>query len=144
MYHPYEQAQQKQLWIVAGTLPICDSPDDERPLSACLVFNDRGEEVARYNKIHLFDVNIKDKQGSYQESRTYQPGKDVVTVETPFGTVTLKEGFLDGETNTAQPEFDSVVAVADAANVPVRRVLDAVKVVLASEGPRPGPTRSDE
>lgn len=65
-------------------------------------------------------------------------------VETPFGTVTLKEGFLDGETNTAQPEFDSVVAVADAANVPVRRVLDAVKVVLASEGPRRGPARSDE
>jgi uncharacterized protein (DUF111 family) len=65
-------------------------------------------------------------------------------VKTPFGTVTLKEGFLDGETNTAQPEFDSVVAVADAANVPVRRVLDAVKVLLASEGPRPGPARSDE
>jgi len=65
-------------------------------------------------------------------------------VETAFGSVTLKEGFLDGETNTAQPEFDSVVAVADAAKVPVRRVLDAVQVVLASEGPKTGPSRSDE
>lgn len=65
-------------------------------------------------------------------------------VATPFGSVTVKEGFLDGETNTAQPEFDSVVAAATAHDVPVRRVLEAVQGILAKEGLRPALSRSDE
>jgi uncharacterized protein (TIGR00299 family) protein len=65
-------------------------------------------------------------------------------VETEFGVITVKEGFLDGETNTAQPEFDSVVAAADVHDVPVRRVLDAVRAVLGEEALRLAAMRSDE
>ena len=48
-------------------------------------------------------------------------------VDTPFGPIVVKEGYLDGETNTVQPEFDSVVAAAEAHDVPVRRVLAAAR-----------------
>jgi len=65
-------------------------------------------------------------------------------VLTEYGPVVVKEGFLDGETNTAQPEFDSVVSAAEAHDVPVRRVLDAVRTVLAEEGLRLDTMRSDE
>ncbi len=83
-------AKSHGVWIVGGTIPICDNPQDERPYSASLVINDVGEELARYDKIHLFDVTIADNQGSYLESKTYQPGKKgVVTLTTPFAQLGL-------------------------------------------------------
>ena len=78
-------ARQYRVWLVGGTIPIADNPADKRPYSSCLVFNAEGEQVARYNKIHLFDVSINDAQQRYAESETYQPGDRVVTVPTPFG-----------------------------------------------------------
>lgn len=78
-------AQQYGVWLVGGTIPIADNPVDNRPYSSCLVFNAEGEQVARYNKIHLFDVSINDAQKRYAESETFQPGDEVITVPTPFG-----------------------------------------------------------
>lgn len=82
-------ARQYSCWLLGGTIPICDKGGESRPFSASLLFDSQGEELARYNKIHLFDVSVKDSQGSYQESKTYCPGEAVVTVPTPFGRLGL-------------------------------------------------------
>lgn len=74
------------LWIVGGTIPIaCENLLKVR--AACLVYNDRGERVARYDKIHLFDVNVPGSAESYRESDTIEPGSDTQTLSTPFGVM---------------------------------------------------------
>lgn len=77
-------ARELGIWIVAGTLPI-KLPDAARVAAACLVVNARGERVARYDKIHLFDVEVEDVTRSYRESATIAPGEQVVVVDTPIG-----------------------------------------------------------
>lgn len=81
-----EQARSHGLWIVAGTLPVAD-PDGDRVFAAAYIVDDRGQEVARYDKIHLFDVDVGDEQGSYRESDTFRPGSVPVVVDTPLGRV---------------------------------------------------------
>lgn len=87
-----EQAARHKVWIVGGTVPLLDencAADRGRPRAACLLFDDSGRDVARYDKMHLFDVEVGDKQGRYCESDTFAPGDSVVTVATPFGCVGL-------------------------------------------------------
>jgi nitrilase len=72
------------LWIVAGTVPI-RLPEEPRVAAACLVFDDRGRAVARYDKIHLFDVSLPGVDERYQESATIEPGESVVVTDSPFG-----------------------------------------------------------
>lgn len=79
-----EQARKNQLWIVGGTLPL-RSKDAQRVRAATLLFDDKGEQVARYDKIHLFDVEITENDEHYNESETIEAGDQVVVVETPFG-----------------------------------------------------------
>ncbi len=83
------QARQHQVWIVGGTIPlIARSPGKLR--AACLVFDDRGRPVARYDKIHLFDVTVEgDSKRVFQESRTMEAGDEVVVVDTPIGRLGL-------------------------------------------------------
>jgi len=81
-----EQALRHRVWLIGGTIPVLDH-DLQRPRAACFVLDDNGHEVARYDKIHLFDVDVGDRQGSYRESDSYQHGTDIVTVQTPFGCV---------------------------------------------------------
>jgi len=81
-----EQALRHRVWLIGGTIPVLDH-DLQRPRAACFVLDDNGREVARYDKIHLFDVDVGDRQGSYRESDSYQHGTDIVTVQTPFGCV---------------------------------------------------------
>ena len=88
-----EEARRLKLWIVGGSIPIAARPNgdvlDHRVRAACLVYNESGEEVARYDKIHLFDAQVNDAQGNYRESDTFEPGEDVVTVDTPLGKLGL-------------------------------------------------------
>ena len=89
-----EQARRLGLWIVGGSVPVSQRPDGEpvpdgRVRPACLVVNDQGEQVARYDKIHLFDAQVGDAQGRYQESELFEPGDQVVTVDTPAGRLGL-------------------------------------------------------
>lgn len=88
-----EQAKKLGMWIVGGSLPLADRPDgssiEERVRSSCLVFDDQGREVARYDKIHLFDATIDDAHGQYRESDTFEPGEQLVTLDTPVGKLGL-------------------------------------------------------
>ena len=56
--------------------------------AACLVYNDQGEVVARYDKIHLFDVVLSETE-FYKESETTKPGNKPVVIDTPFGKLGL-------------------------------------------------------
>jgi nitrilase len=88
-----EQARTLGLWIVGGSLPVASRPEgqaiENRVRATCLVYDDRGTEVARYDKIHLFDAMVEDAHGQYRESDTFEPGSDLVTVDTPAGVLGL-------------------------------------------------------
>jgi deaminated glutathione amidase len=72
------------VWIVGGTIPL-KIPAEPRVAAASLLLDDAGRVVARYDKIHLFDVDIPDRRESYRESATIAPGKDPIVVQTPVG-----------------------------------------------------------
>ncbi len=79
-----EQANKHHTWIVGGTIPL-QASDDKRIRAACLLFNDQGQQVARYDKVHLFDVHIEESAETYNESETIEPGTEATVVDTPFG-----------------------------------------------------------
>lgn len=80
-------ALKHNIWIVAGTIPIaCDVPNKIR--AACIVFDNQGHQVARYDKIHLFDVTLSEQE-VYKESDTTQPGDEVIVIDTPAGKLGL-------------------------------------------------------
>lgn len=82
--------QRWKLWLVAGAVPQPDpDPQEARVRSACLVLDDQGQTVARYDKIHLFDAAVGDAHGVYRESERFAPGDAVVVVETPVGRLGL-------------------------------------------------------
>jgi nitrilase len=79
-------ARRLGIWIVGGTVPLQASvPDKVR--NACLVYDDRGERVVRYDKIHLFGFSMGEE--SYSEQRTIEPGDRVVAFDSPFGRIGL-------------------------------------------------------
>jgi nitrilase len=81
-----ELSKKLKLWIVAGTMPI-KVPDETRVAAASLIFNAQGQCVARYDKIHLFDVEVSDAHGTYRESASMVPGQKPVCIDTPIGKV---------------------------------------------------------
>lgn len=83
-----DQARLHDVWLVGGSIPLPLSASDKARAS-CLVFDPTGQQVARYDKLHLFDVEVADGHRSYRESADYQPGDEVVCVDTPFGRVGL-------------------------------------------------------
>ncbi len=91
-------ARDAGLTLVGGTIPLLSRPGrsgpdrligDGRVRAACLVFDERGRRVARYDKMHLFDVTVDDRQAEYSESRSYEAGEEVATVDTPAGRLGL-------------------------------------------------------
>lgn len=81
-------ARELGIWVVAGTLPI-RVPGEQRVAAASLVFDAHGEQVARYDKIHLFDVAVPGKDETYFESRHIVPGASRVVLDTPAGRLGL-------------------------------------------------------
>lgn len=77
-------AKKYGVWVVGGTIPIFgDNPNKVR--AACLVINAQGQRVARYDKVHLFDVSVPDSGEEYRESDSIEAGSDSCVVDTPFG-----------------------------------------------------------
>jgi len=83
-----ENARKHRVWICGGTVPI-ESSEPGKVFAATLVYNDEGRQVARYDKVHLFDVSLPDVDENYNESETIVPGDRTVVVDTPFGKVGL-------------------------------------------------------
>ena len=79
-----EQADKHRVWLVGGTIPLASS-EKQRIRAASLLFDDKGQQVARYDKVHLFDVHLEESQETYNESETIEPGKEATVVDTPFG-----------------------------------------------------------
>lgn len=78
------------LWVVAGTLPLPpDGQPDARPHACSLLLDAQGQRVARYDKLHLFDVDVADSRGRYRESDDYAPGTRLVLADTPVGRLGL-------------------------------------------------------
>lgn len=76
-------AEHLKLWLVGGTIPI--KAAQGRVRASCLVYNDRGDRVGRYDKIHLFDVNVPGTDETYRESATIEPGDGSLVLDAPFG-----------------------------------------------------------
>ena len=84
-----DAAARHKVWLVGGTFPEL-IPGDTRVYNTCLVFSPEGQRVARYRKMHLFDVDLgPEAQDSYRESHHFAPGEEPVAAETPFGSVAL-------------------------------------------------------
>lgn len=83
-----QRARELRLWIVGGTTPISETAG-ERVAATCLVYNDLGERVGRYDKMHLFDVDIPGRDEKYRESSNTAPGSQLGLVPTPAGLLGL-------------------------------------------------------
>jgi deaminated glutathione amidase len=79
-------AKKHDVWIVAGSVPL-QSDTKDKIYNACMVYDNKGKLVARYNKIHLFGLNLGNEK--YHEEATIVPGNQVVTVVSPFGKIGL-------------------------------------------------------
>lgn len=82
-------ARELGLWIVGGTIPLRVPGESHRVAAASLVFDNRGRMVSRYDKIHLFDVDIPERDERYRESATVVPGSEPAVVPTPVGRLGL-------------------------------------------------------
>ncbi len=79
-------AKRLGIWLVGGSVPLVSSrPDKVR--NSCLVYDDKGKQVARYDKIHLFGLELGNER--YAEEETIEAGGGVVALETPFGRIGL-------------------------------------------------------
>jgi len=80
-----ETARRNAVWLVGGTVPI-ECGDEARVRNACLVFDDTGNRIARYDKIHLFEYHGAER---YDETRTIEPGDEPLAIASPFGRLGL-------------------------------------------------------
>jgi deaminated glutathione amidase len=81
-----ETAAKHRIWLIGGSIPLA-SNDPNKVRNSCLVYNKLGDQVARYDKIHLFNLSMG--KDNFSEARTIEPGDKVVVVETPYGRVGL-------------------------------------------------------
>ncbi len=75
-------AEKLNVWLLLGSLPIKIS--NEKVNNRCYLINNQGKIEAKYNKLHLFDVNLSDGE-SYLESATVEAGDKPVLASTPWG-----------------------------------------------------------
>lgn len=117
-----QTARDLGLWIVAGTLPLPPEGQPEAKAHACsLLVDDCGQQVARYDKLHLFDVDVSDNHGRYRESDDYAFGNQVVVVNTPFGRLGLTVCY-----DLRFPELYSALRAAEAELISVPAAFTAV------------------
>jgi predicted amidohydrolase len=81
-------ARRLGLWIIAGTVPLRAGADG-RVAAASLVYDADGRRAARYDKIHLFDVDLPERAESYRESAHVSPGVQAIVIDTPAGRLGL-------------------------------------------------------
>ena len=94
-----EYARSYGIYVLAGSLPCPYRPDgvivpDGRLRQVSLLFAPDGTQVARYDKIHLFTATVADKQGSYNEAATFEPGTQTVVVPIEVDTGIYQLGMM--------------------------------------------------
>jgi deaminated glutathione amidase len=79
-------ARDHGIWLIGGSVPIVSNfPNKVR--NSCLVYDDKGKQVARYDKIHLFGLDLGNEH--YHEDNTIESGNEIQVVDTPFGKIGL-------------------------------------------------------
>ena len=81
-------AQQHGVWLSIGSLALKTNDADGRFANRSFLIDPNGQIVARYDKIHMFDVAVSDTE-TYRESAGYRPGDRAVIADTPFGKIGL-------------------------------------------------------
>jgi deaminated glutathione amidase len=79
-------ARETGAWILVGSLVIdpADNSGDDRLANRSFLIDASGGIVARYDKIHMFDIDLPGGE-SYRESNAYRPGGGTIVAETPWG-----------------------------------------------------------
>ena len=77
-------ARETGVWLLLGSMAV--KYDEERCANRSILIDADGAVVARYDKIHMFDVDLAGGE-SYRESRRYRPGDEAVVADTPFGRI---------------------------------------------------------
>lgn len=83
-----DAACENDIWLQIGLPALSPDPDDARWVNRSLLISNKGKIAARYDKIHLFDVDL-DSGESWHESKAYAPGKEAVLADTPLGKMGL-------------------------------------------------------
>jgi deaminated glutathione amidase len=79
-------AKKHKIWLVGGSVPLAASVSG-KVRNSCLLYDAEGELVARYDKIHLFGLDLGNEH--YHEESTIEPGNEVVVANSPFGRLGL-------------------------------------------------------
>ena len=74
------------IWLLAGSLGLLTEDADGRFANRSFLIGPDGAIAARYDKIHMFDVNVSETE-VYRESSAYRPGTKAVLADTPFGRI---------------------------------------------------------
>ncbi|WP_170361896.1 MULTISPECIES: carbon-nitrogen hydrolase family protein [Ruegeria] len=83
-----EQAAALGVWLLIGSLAIKTHDADGRFANRSFLIDPQGQIVVRYDKIHMFDVQVSESE-TFRESKNYRPGDKAVLAKTDFGTVGL-------------------------------------------------------
>jgi nitrilase len=77
-------AKRLGIWIVGGTIPL-EGEHAAKWRAACTIYDTKGRQVARYDKQHLFDVNLIESDEQFVESESIEPGDRVIVLDSPVG-----------------------------------------------------------
>jgi nitrilase len=83
-----ETAKKLGMWILGGTI-VLRGDSELRVANSSLLIDAAGKRVARYDKIHMFDVTIPGRNEQYRESTHVAPGRQLIVADTPVGKLGL-------------------------------------------------------
>lgn len=101
-------AKKHKIWLIGGSVPL-EARAANKVRNSCLVYDERGKQVARYDKIHLFGLDLGNER--YQESSLIEPGDTIVVINSPFGRIGLSVCYdlRFPELYRAMPDVDIIV-----------------------------------
>jgi deaminated glutathione amidase len=79
-------ARKHSIWLIGGSIPTTTSVP-EKACNTCIVYDDQGKVAGRYDKIHLFGLELGTER--FNEGKTIEPGNKVVVISSPFGRLGL-------------------------------------------------------
>lgn len=81
-----KMAKKHQIWLIGGSVPL-ETESPRKVYNSCLAYDPSGKQIGRYDKIHLFGLDLGNEH--YREEATIEPGKSVVVLDTPLGKIGL-------------------------------------------------------